>query len=53
MDWILASAHFRTIAAGIDYTRGSGGYPSDHFPVTATLRGRAPTAPQPQATQRE
>jgi endonuclease/exonuclease/phosphatase family metal-dependent hydrolase len=53
MDWILASAHFQTIAAGIDHTRGSGGYPSDHFPVTATLRGPAATAPQPQATRRE
>jgi endonuclease/exonuclease/phosphatase family metal-dependent hydrolase len=53
MDWILASSYFQTIDAEIDHTRGSGGYPSDHFPVTATLRGRAPTAPQPQATQRE
>jgi endonuclease/exonuclease/phosphatase family metal-dependent hydrolase len=53
MDWILASAHFKTIAAEIDHTHGSGGYPSDHFPVTATLRGRAPTGSQPQATQRE
>ena len=53
MDWILASSHFQTIDAEIDYTRGPGGYPSDHFPVTATLRGPAATAPQPQATQRE
>ena len=50
MDWILASADFKTIAAGIDHTRGASGYPSDHFPVTARLR--AP-APQPQATRRE
>jgi hypothetical protein len=53
MDWILASSYFQTIDAEIDHTRGSGGYPSDHFPVTATLRGRALTALQPQATQRE
>ncbi|MEA3210861.1 MAG: hypothetical protein QOE70_3918 [Chthoniobacter sp.] len=38
MDWILASSHFQTIDAGIDRTRGTSGYPSDHFPVTATLR---------------
>jgi hypothetical protein len=53
MDWILASSHFETIDAEIDHTRGSGGYPSDHFPVTTTLRGPAATAPQPQATLRE
>jgi len=41
MDWILASAHFETIDAGIDHTRAPGGYPSDHFPVTATLRAPA------------
>jgi endonuclease/exonuclease/phosphatase family metal-dependent hydrolase len=40
MDWILASPHFQTIAAEIDRTRGPCGYPSDHFPVTATLRTR-------------
>jgi endonuclease/exonuclease/phosphatase family metal-dependent hydrolase len=53
MDWILASSYFQTIDAEIDHTRRSGGYPSDHFPVTATLRGRTPTGSQPQATQRE
>ena len=41
MDWILASAHFQAIDAGIDRTRGLTGYPSDHFPVTATLRALA------------
>jgi endonuclease/exonuclease/phosphatase family metal-dependent hydrolase len=45
MDWILASSHFQTIDAGIDHTRGPDGYPSDHFPVTATLRAPATTAP--------
>jgi endonuclease/exonuclease/phosphatase family metal-dependent hydrolase len=53
MDWILASSYFQTIDAEIDHTRGPGGYPSDHFPVTATLRGPAAIAPQPQATRRE
>ena len=38
MDWILASPHFETISCNIDRTRGPHGYPSDHFPVTATLR---------------
>ena len=38
MDWILASSHFPTINAEIDRTRGPAGYPSDHFPVTATLQ---------------
>jgi endonuclease/exonuclease/phosphatase family metal-dependent hydrolase len=40
MDWILASAHFQTIAADIDHTRELRGYSSDHFPVIATLRAR-------------
>jgi endonuclease/exonuclease/phosphatase family metal-dependent hydrolase len=39
IDWILASEpHFQVISAGIDRARGTLGYPSDHFPVTATLR---------------
>ena len=37
IDWILATGHFRTINAEIDHTRGPNGYPSDHFPVIATL----------------
>jgi len=53
MDWILASSHFQTIDAEIAHTRGPGGYPSDHFPVTARLRGPAGTPPQPQAKRRE
>jgi endonuclease/exonuclease/phosphatase family metal-dependent hydrolase len=39
MDWILASTHFQTIDAEIDRTRGPRGFPSDHFPMTARLRG--------------
>ncbi|MEZ0253964.1 MAG: endonuclease/exonuclease/phosphatase family protein, partial [Chthoniobacter sp.] len=42
IDWILATRHFQTLSVEIDRTRGPGGYPSDHFPVTATLR--APTS---------
>ena len=38
MDWILGSSHFQAINAEIDRTREPAGYPSDHFPVTATLR---------------
>ncbi len=38
MDWILATSHFRVSECEIDRTRGPHGYPSDHFPVTATLR---------------
>ena len=41
IDWILVSHGFQPISASIDYTRGVLGYPSDHFPVTATIR---PTA---------
>lgn len=46
MDWILASAHFQTVDAEIDRTRGPGGYPSDHFPVVTTLRVPAATRPR-------
>lgn len=49
MDWILASAHFQTIAAEINRTRGPGGYPSDHFPVTATLRAAGAASQLPSA----
>ncbi len=41
IDWILATSHFQIIDAEIDHTRGPNGYPSDHFPVTATLRATA------------
>jgi endonuclease/exonuclease/phosphatase family metal-dependent hydrolase len=51
MDWILASSHFQTITSEIDRTRGPGGYPSDHFPVTATLR--VPAASQLPLARRE
>ena len=44
MDWILASSHFQTVDAEIDRTRSPAGYPSDHFPVTATLRAKPSAA---------
>jgi len=53
IDWILASSHFQTIDAQIDHTRGPDGYPSDHFPVTATFHGPAATQSQPHATRCE
>ncbi|NMG43173.1 hypothetical protein GPA22_05440 [Aromatoleum toluvorans] len=37
VDWILASPHFRTDAAGADTWCAGRLYPSDHFPVTARL----------------
>ena len=37
IDWILASPHFRTVAAGADTWHAGRLYPSDHFPVTARL----------------
>jgi endonuclease/exonuclease/phosphatase family metal-dependent hydrolase len=46
IDWILASEpHFQVISAAIDRVRGTLGYPSDHFPVTATLRLTPSTMP--------
>jgi endonuclease/exonuclease/phosphatase family metal-dependent hydrolase len=37
IDWILASPHFRTLAAGVDQSQVRGLYPSDHYPVVAVL----------------
>ncbi len=37
IDWILASQHFDAKESAIDRTNDNGRYPSDHFPVTATL----------------
>jgi endonuclease/exonuclease/phosphatase family metal-dependent hydrolase len=51
IDWILASPSFQAITSSIDRTRGVLGYPSDHFPMTATLRPTAvPLTAQPIAT---
>lgn len=38
IDWILHNSHFRAVEAAIDRAKRSGRYPSDHFPVAATLR---------------
>jgi len=38
IDWILISRDLRTVAAAIDRHRRDGKWPSDHFPVTATIR---------------
>ena len=51
MDWILASAPFGTIAVRIDHTHCPGSYPSDHFPVTATLRAPRRQVEPADATQ--
>jgi len=38
IDWILSNGAFATVSAAIDRGRALLGYPSDHFPMTATLR---------------
>lgn len=38
IDWILHSPDLETQEAGIDRTSFAGRFPSDHYPVTATLR---------------
>ena len=40
LDWILHTSDFDVIDAAIDRAKRNGRYPSDHFPVTATLRWR-------------
>ena len=47
IDWILSNSAFAAVSAAIDRTRGTLGYPSDHFPMTTTLRPLAisPAAP--------
>ena len=43
IDWIMHSRRFETLEMGIERGHRDGRYPSDHFPVTATLRLRAGT----------
>lgn len=38
IDWILVSRQFSALQADVDRTDFAGRYPSDHFPVVATLR---------------
>ena len=40
IDWIFCSGEFELIASEIDRFSENGRYPSDHFPVTATIRWR-------------
>jgi exonuclease III len=42
IDFVLHDGSFETLDAAIVRTNYSGRYPSDHFPVTATLRLRIP-----------
>lgn len=38
IDWILHTPRIETLSATIDHTAEDGRFPSDHFPVTATVR---------------
>jgi endonuclease/exonuclease/phosphatase family metal-dependent hydrolase len=47
IDWIMTTNTFQPVAAGIDHEHDGLRYPSDHYPVTATLRpALAPTLAQ-------
>jgi len=37
IDWILASSHFKALSAKVDRYHDGNLYPSDHYPVTASL----------------
>lgn len=41
IDWMLASNHFEVISAEIDRFHEGSLYPSDHYPVTATLHQKS------------
>jgi endonuclease/exonuclease/phosphatase family metal-dependent hydrolase len=43
IDWMLASGHFTVLHAGIDRHHEGGLFPSDHYPVLATLEWVAPS----------
>jgi endonuclease/exonuclease/phosphatase family metal-dependent hydrolase len=38
IDWVLTSPHFELLNSDVDTTHRDGLYPSDHYPLTATLR---------------
>ena len=38
IDWVLASNHFEVVSAEIDYCHEGNIYPSDHYPVIASLQ---------------
>lgn len=44
IDWILHTPHFSSVDARILTNKALDRYPSDHFPVTAVLRGTVPSA---------
>ena len=44
IDWILTNRRFEVLDATIDRRAFDGHYPSDHFPVTATIRLMAATS---------
>ena len=44
IDWVLFNRRLDALEAGIDRRDFDGRYPSDHFPVTATLRIRPVTS---------
>lgn len=46
IDWIAVAGHWQVVSAAIDRTSRDGRSPSDHYPVTATLR-QTPPAPEP------
>lgn len=46
IDWIAADTGWETLQAGIDRTARDGRTPSDHYPVTATLRRHTSTVPK-------
>jgi endonuclease/exonuclease/phosphatase family metal-dependent hydrolase len=37
IDWVLCSSNFQVLSSKINRTHENGRYPSDHYPVTATL----------------
>ena len=47
IDWILHTPHFQTTFAKIDQEKIDDRYPSDHYPVIATLQWQAGDAPRP------
>ena len=44
IDWVLHSKDFAAVESSIDRTAYEGRFPSDHFPVSAVLERRDPTA---------
>ncbi|GAB4581774.1 MAG: endonuclease/exonuclease/phosphatase family protein [Anaerolineales bacterium] len=45
IDWILVSPHFEVLDAEIDRTHQGSLYPSDHYPIGATLTLKTPPPP--------